>query len=128
MTLLYIVLATLAGGVLSVLIAALLTVQVLGRVVKSLVSLSAGVLLGTALLHVLPEAFESGADAAGAVRHAAAAACCSSSCWKRPSCTATATTTRATATTTTTTSTPSRPAAAAGACWWATASTTSATA
>ena len=58
MTLLYIVLATLAGGILSVLIAALLTVQLLGRVVKSLVSLSAGILLGTSLLHVLPEAFE----------------------------------------------------------------------
>lgn len=58
MTLLYIVIATTAGGVLSVLIAASLTVAVLGRVVKSLVSLSAGVLLGTALLHVLPEAFE----------------------------------------------------------------------
>ena len=62
MTLLYIVLATLAGGVLSVLIAALLTVQVLGRLVKDLVSLSAGVLLGTALLLVLPEAFESRAN------------------------------------------------------------------
>ena len=59
MILFYIVLATLAGGVLSVLIAACLTLAVLGRVVKSLVSLSAGVLLGTALLHVLPEAFES---------------------------------------------------------------------
>ena len=59
MTLLYIVLATTAGGVLSVAIAAALTVQVLGRLVKHLVSLSAGVLLGTALLHVLPEAFES---------------------------------------------------------------------
>lgn len=58
MTLLYIVLATLAGGVLSVAVAALLTVHVLGRVVKSLVSLSAGILLGTSLLHVLPEAFE----------------------------------------------------------------------
>ncbi|MBA4177428.1 MAG: ZIP zinc transporter [Leptothrix sp. (in: Bacteria)] len=58
MTLFYIVLATTAGGALSVLIAASLTVAVLGRVVKSLVSLSAGVLLGTALLHVLPEAFE----------------------------------------------------------------------
>jgi zinc and cadmium transporter len=58
MTLFYIVLATTAGGVLSVLIAASLTLAVLGRVVKSLVSLSAGVLLGTALLHVLPEAFE----------------------------------------------------------------------
>ena len=63
MTLLYIVLATLAGGVLSVVVAASLTVAMLGRVVRSLVSLSAGVLLGTALLNVLPEAFESGADA-----------------------------------------------------------------
>jgi zinc and cadmium transporter len=63
MTLLYIVLATLAGGVLSVLIAALLTVQVLGRLVRHLVSLSAGVLLGTALLLVLPEAFEGAASA-----------------------------------------------------------------
>ena len=59
MTLAYIVLATLAGGLASVLIAAALTVAVLGRVVKSLVSLSAGLLLGTALLLVLPEAFES---------------------------------------------------------------------
>ena len=57
-----IVLATLAGGVLSVLLAALLTVQMLGRLVKNLVSLSAGVLLGTALLNVLPEAFESKSD------------------------------------------------------------------
>jgi zinc and cadmium transporter len=62
-TLLYIVLATLAGGVLSVAVAASLTVAMLGRVVRSLVSLSAGVMLGTALLNVLPEAFESGADA-----------------------------------------------------------------
>jgi zinc and cadmium transporter len=59
MTLFYIVLATTASSVLSVLIAATLTLAVLGRLVKSLVSLSAGVLLGTALLHVLPEAFES---------------------------------------------------------------------
>ena len=57
-----IVLATLAGGVLSVLLAALLTVSMLGRLVKNLVSLSAGVLLGTALLNVLPEAFESTSD------------------------------------------------------------------
>ncbi|MDN3920721.1 ZIP family metal transporter [Roseateles violae] len=62
MTLLYIVLATLIGGLLSVLIAASLTVALLGRVVKHLVSLSTGVLLGTALLHVLPEAFEGGAS------------------------------------------------------------------
>jgi zinc and cadmium transporter len=62
MTLLYIVLATLLGGLLSVFIAASLTVSMLGRIVKSLVSLSAGVLLGTALLQVLPEAFESKAS------------------------------------------------------------------
>ncbi|MFO1327538.1 MAG: ZIP family metal transporter [Rubrivivax sp.] len=58
MTLLYIVAATLAGGLLSVFIAATITVTVLGRVVRHLVSLSTGILLGTALLQVLPEAFE----------------------------------------------------------------------
>lgn len=63
MTLAAIVLATLVGGLLSVLIAAGLTVTLLSRLVKHLVSLSAGVLLGTALLHVLPEAFESQASA-----------------------------------------------------------------
>lgn len=62
MILFYIVMATLIGGVLSVVIAASLTFAVLGKLVKHLVSLSAGVLLATALLHVLPEAFESGAD------------------------------------------------------------------
>jgi zinc and cadmium transporter len=61
-TLAYIIVATLAGGLLSVLVAASLTVAVLSRLVRHLVSLSAGVLLGTALLHVLPEAFESKAD------------------------------------------------------------------
>lgn len=64
MTLAYIILATAAGGLLSVVIAASLTVAVLGRVVRSLVSLSAGVLLGTALLHMLPEAFGAGHDPA----------------------------------------------------------------
>jgi zinc and cadmium transporter len=59
MTLAWIVLATAAGGVLSVMVAATLTITVLGRVVKGLVSLAAGVLLGAALLNVLPEAFES---------------------------------------------------------------------
>lgn len=62
MTLAYIVVATLAGGLLSVLIAAALTTAVLGRLVRNLVSLSTGVLLGTALLHVLPEAFEGSKD------------------------------------------------------------------
>lgn len=65
MTLAYIVVATLLGGLLSVLIAAQLTLSVLGRLVKNLVSLSAGVLLGTALLNVLPEAFEDGSDPHG---------------------------------------------------------------
>lgn len=60
LTLLYIVIATFVGGLLSVLLAATLTQRVLGRLVRDLVSLSVGVLLGTALLHVLPEAFEQG--------------------------------------------------------------------
>lgn len=62
-TLLYIVVATFVGGLLSVLLAASLTVGLLHRVVRHMVSLSAGVLLSTALLHVLPEAFESEAGA-----------------------------------------------------------------
>jgi zinc and cadmium transporter len=61
--LLYIVLGTLVGGVLSVALAATLTTHVLGRLVKNLVSLSVGVLLGTAMLNMLPEAFESEAGA-----------------------------------------------------------------
>ncbi len=59
MTLIYIVLATLLGGVASVLLAAALSAPLLSLIVRHLVSLSTGVLLGTALLHVLPEAFES---------------------------------------------------------------------
>jgi zinc and cadmium transporter len=62
MTLAYIVFATFTGGLLSVLIAAGLTTALLSRVVRHLVSLSAGVLLATALLNVLPEAFESQAS------------------------------------------------------------------
>jgi zinc and cadmium transporter len=58
MTLAYILAATFIGGLLSVLVAASLTVAVLSRVVHHLVSLSTGVLLGTALLDILPEAFE----------------------------------------------------------------------
>lgn len=61
-TLLGIVVATLAGGVLSVTIAAALTMSVLKLIVRHLVSLSAGVLLGTALLKLLPEAFEATAS------------------------------------------------------------------
>jgi zinc and cadmium transporter len=56
-TLTWLVLATGIGGVLSVVVAAALTLAVLTKVVHHLVSLSAGVLLATALLDVLPEAF-----------------------------------------------------------------------
>ena len=57
MTLAWIVLATAIGGVLSVVVAAALTLAVLTKIVHHLVSLSAGVLLATALLDILPEAF-----------------------------------------------------------------------
>ena len=57
MTLAWNVLATAIGGVLSVVVAAALTLGVLTKIVHHLVSLSAGVLLATALLDILPEAF-----------------------------------------------------------------------
>lgn len=59
MTLTYIVATTFFGGLVSVLLAAALSAPLLSLIVRHLVSLSTGVLLGTALLHVLPEAFES---------------------------------------------------------------------
>ena len=49
MTLAWILAATLAGGVLSVAVAASLPVSLLSRIVQHLVSLSTGVLLATAL-------------------------------------------------------------------------------
>src|SRR5678810_117097 len=52
-TLAWIVLATALGGLLSVIVAAALTLAVLSKVVHHLVSLSTGVLLATALLDVL---------------------------------------------------------------------------
>ncbi|CAG2127630.1 ZIP family metal transporter [Cupriavidus plantarum] len=61
-TLLYILLAALISGVGSIFGAALLSLTVASRVVERMVSFSVGVLLATALLHSLPEAFESGAD------------------------------------------------------------------
>jgi len=61
--LIYILAATLAGGVLSVLAAALITYGVLANFVQRLVSFSAGALLGAAFIDLLPEAFESGLDA-----------------------------------------------------------------
>ncbi len=62
MTLLSIVLGTLAAGMGSVLIAALIARALLARYTQHLLSLAAGALLATAFMHLLPEAFESGAD------------------------------------------------------------------
>ena len=62
MTLVHILLATGVAGLLSVLAASLIAVPRLGSIVQRLVSLSAGLLLATAVLHLLPEAVESGAD------------------------------------------------------------------
>lgn len=61
-TLVYILLAATISGVGSIFGAALLSLTVASRVVERMVSFSVGVLLATALLHSLPEAFESGAD------------------------------------------------------------------
>ena len=56
MTLAYILLATLAGGVLSVAAAALLSLTVLARWAPRMVSFSVGVLLADTFLDILPEA------------------------------------------------------------------------
>jgi len=61
-TLAAIIAATLLSGAASVLAAAWLSLTVLAGIVHRLVSLSAGLLLGTAMLNLLPVAFESGAD------------------------------------------------------------------
>jgi zinc and cadmium transporter len=62
-TLLSILLATTIAGVLSISAAAVFSFSLLSRVVERMVSLSVGILLSTSLLHALPEAFESHADA-----------------------------------------------------------------
>ncbi len=61
-TLAAIVAATFLSGAVSVLAAAWLSLSLLAGVVRRMVSLSAGLLLGSAMLNLLPEAFESGAD------------------------------------------------------------------
>ena len=63
MTLIAIVLATLAAGIGSVWLAAALSLAMLGRYTQHLLSLAAGALLATAFMHLLPEAFESQAGA-----------------------------------------------------------------
>jgi zinc and cadmium transporter len=60
--LLSIVLGTLAAGIGSVWLAALLSFGVLARYTQHMLSLAAGALLATAFMHLLPEAFESQAD------------------------------------------------------------------
>lgn len=62
MTLVWIVLATLMGGILSLLVAGLVIAGLPQRWMPRLVGFATGVLLAVSLLDVLPEAFESGAD------------------------------------------------------------------
>lgn len=59
MTLIAILLGTLAAGLGSVLLAALLANALLTRYTQHLLSLAAGALLATSFMHLLPEAFES---------------------------------------------------------------------
>jgi zinc and cadmium transporter len=63
MTLIYIILATLAAGIGSVWVAAALSFGALGRYTQHMLSLAAGALLATAFMHLMPEAFESQAGA-----------------------------------------------------------------
>lgn len=63
MTLLAILVGTVAAGVGSVWIAALLGYAMLARFTQHMLSLAAGALLATAFMHLLPEAFESAAGA-----------------------------------------------------------------
>lgn len=58
MTLAYILLATLAGGLFSVVAAATLSLTLLRDVAHKLVAFSVGVLLAVSFLHMLPEAIE----------------------------------------------------------------------
>lgn len=59
MTLIAILLGTMAAGIGSVWLAALLSFGLLTRYTQHMLSLAAGALLATAFLHLLPEAFES---------------------------------------------------------------------
>lgn len=58
MTLAYILLATLAGGLFSVIAAATLSLTILRDMAHKLVGFSVGLLLAVSFLHLLPEAFE----------------------------------------------------------------------
>ncbi|EHK65074.1 ZIP family metal transporter [Achromobacter arsenitoxydans] len=60
MLLLWVLLATVTGGLIAVLVASWLAYKVFAQYLHHMVSLSVGVLLSVALLHLLPEAFETG--------------------------------------------------------------------
>ncbi|MFZ4289823.1 ZIP family metal transporter [Variovorax sp. HJSM1_2] len=62
MVLLAIILGTLGAGIGSVWVAAMLSFGVLARYTQHMLSLAAGALLATGFMHLLPEAFESGAE------------------------------------------------------------------
>jgi zinc and cadmium transporter len=62
LTLVSIIAATLLSGLASVLVAAWLSFGALANLLPRMVSFSAGILLGAAILNLLPEAFESQAD------------------------------------------------------------------
>jgi zinc and cadmium transporter len=62
MTLLAIILGTLAAGIGSVWLAAWLSFGIVSRYTQHMLSLAAGALLATAFLHLLPEAFEGGIE------------------------------------------------------------------
>jgi zinc and cadmium transporter len=61
-TILAILLGTLAAGVGSVWLAALLSFGALARYTQHMLSMAAGALMATAFMHLLPEAFESGIE------------------------------------------------------------------
>jgi zinc and cadmium transporter len=56
-TIIWILVATLSAGVISIFAAATLSFKLLASMVESMVSFSVGILLATAFLHALPEAF-----------------------------------------------------------------------
>ena len=62
MTLIAILVGTLTAGIGSVWLAAALSFGVLSRYTQHMLSLAAGALMGTAFLHLLPEAFEGDAE------------------------------------------------------------------
>ena len=63
MTLVWILVATIAAGVGSVWLAALLAGGIMQRYTQGMLSFAAGALLATAFLHLLPEALEAGGEA-----------------------------------------------------------------